>query len=83
MGQSTNLDIPKLVSEYLGRFHKAYRIIKPAPNDLVEWCESNLGKNYRDWFIFPGGKYDDHSILHILDSKWCTIFELKWGHYIR
>lgn len=80
MQKSNELNTAKLVKEYLARFPYTYRIPKgDNHNDIKQWCESNFKSEYKDWFWFPGGRYDDHSNLHIKDEKDNTIFLLIWG----
>jgi hypothetical protein len=82
MGSSETLNIPKLVKEYLSQFHKVYLIEKPIDPELEKWCLNNLGKQYRDWLLHRGGKYDQHSHLHIKNPKHCLVFEIMWSSAI-
>jgi len=81
---NNEINIAKLVSEYLARFPYVYRIPKDCDdyNDIKEWCDKNFDKEFRDWFWFPGGRYDDHSNLHIAKENFNTLFLLRWGDRI-
>lgn len=76
-----NLDLPKLVKEYLDRFPYVYKIHKNLIyyGEIKEWCEQNLKKEFNEWFWFPGGRYDDHCNLHIKNARDNTMFLLRWG----
>lgn len=78
------INIPKLVSEYLARFPYVYKIPKNCENydDIKLWCEKTFNHEFKDWFWFPGGRYDDHCNLHIVHEKWNTLFVLRWGDKI-
>jgi hypothetical protein len=77
------LDVAKLVREYLSAFHKHYKMPRYFDSEsFVKWCKDNLGKEYRDWSYYVGHRDDPYTVIHIKDPKWCTIFELKWGHLI-
>lgn len=77
------VNIKKLVHEYLSQFHGHYKLPRHFCDDpLIQWCRLNLGKEYKDWSYHLGHRDDPHSVLHIKDPKWCTIFELKWAHLI-
>lgn len=77
------IDIPKLVKEYLAQFVKTYRVKKSEELDeLEEWCKNNCGIEYKDWFLFRGGKYDKFASLHIKSERTATLFILVWGHMI-
>lgn len=78
------VNVEKLVNDYLSRFHQHYRLPRhyPEMEALVQWCHDNLGRKYRDWSYHVGHVNDAHTVLHILNPNWCTIFELKWGHLV-
>ena len=85
MTESDNeLDTKKLVKEYLARFPYVYKIHKDLIyyGEIKDWCEKNFSSEFKDWFWFPGGRYDDHSNLHIRHDKWNTLFILRWGDKI-
>lgn len=82
MGQQVELDIERLVKEYMDRFYKSYRIPRHGIEDIEQWCQANLGKEFRDWTLYRGHTKDPHASLSIIDPKWCTIFELKFSNSI-
>lgn len=79
--EAPNLDIPKIVKEYLDRFPYVYKIHKNSIyyGEIKYWCEENFKKEFNEWFWFPGGIHDDHCNLHIRPAHWNTMFVLKWG----
>ena len=76
-------DIATLVHDYLARFHKHYKLPRhfDEEDELVEWCKP-IGAQYKDWNFYKGHPDDQHCVLHILDPKWCTLFELRWGYLV-
>lgn len=76
------LDIQRLVKEYMDRFYKVYKLPRHGIEDIEQWCKSNLGKEFRDWTLYRGHPKDPYASLSIVDPKWCTIFELRWGNSI-
>jgi hypothetical protein len=78
-----DIDVQKLVHEHLIGFHKHYKLPRYFDdNEFLIWCRSNLGKEYRDWQFHKGHKKDPYTVIHIKDPKWCTMFEIRWGHLI-
>jgi hypothetical protein len=79
-----NIDIEKLVNEYLTLFYKHYKLPRhfEQETELLEWCKSNLGKEFRDWNFYKGHSTDPYTVLHIKNSKWCVMFELTWSPLI-
>ncbi len=75
--------ISKLVHEYLAAFHGHYKLPRHFDdNELAQWCADNLGTMYKDWSYHKGHTKDPYSVLHVKDPKWCTMFELCWGHLV-
>jgi hypothetical protein len=74
--------LSKLVREYMSRFYKTYKIPKHGIDDIEKWCKENLGTEFKDWTLYRGHTKDPHCSLSIINPKWCTIFELKFGDYI-
>lgn len=73
------IDVERLVREYMARFYKTYKIPRYDIEDIEQWCNDNLGKQYRDWTLYKGHPRDPYCSLSIIDPKWCTIFELKFS----
>jgi hypothetical protein len=79
----TPIDVAKLVHEHLAAFHKHYKLPRHFDDEpFLEWCKSNLGRQYRDWTFYKGHPKDTHCVIHIKDPKWCVLFELTWTHLI-
>lgn len=78
------INVERLVKDYLNRFHKHYKLPRhfDEEDELVKWCEDNLGIQYKDWTRYVGHVKDPHTTLSIVDPKWCTVFELRWAHLI-
>lgn len=81
MNNITQPEIHRLVKEYLARFPHVYKIHKNLIyyGEIKEWCEQNFKKEFNEWFWLSGGRYDDHSNLHIKNDKDNTLFMLRWG----
>lgn len=79
--QNNDVNVSKLVKEYLDRFPYVYNIKKDSEHyeNIEKWCRVHCGSEYKDWFWHQGGRYDDYAILHITSEKINTIFVLKWG----
>ena len=77
------INIAKLVKEYLDQFHGHYRVPRhyAEEDELLKWLDA-AGPQYRDWGYYKGHPNDPHCAVHIKDPKWCTLFELRWGHLI-
>jgi len=77
------INVEKLVYDYMRTFHLSYKVPRryEEEEDLLKWC-ATVGREYRDWNYYKGHPKDPHCSLSIRDPKWCTIFELKWGHLI-
>lgn len=79
----TSPDITRLVSDYMDRFHKTYKVPRHGVDQMIEeWCDSNLGRKYRDWTFYRGHVKDPYCAVSIVDPKWCTIFELRFAEHI-
>jgi hypothetical protein len=78
-----DINVAKLVSEYLSQFHGHYRVPRHFDDEveLLAWLETT-GSQYRDWGYYKGHPNDPHCAVHIKDSKWCVLFELRWAHVI-
>jgi hypothetical protein len=78
-----NPDIGRLITEYLSHF-SFYRIKKDwaIREDLYSWCAAHLGEQYKDWFVFEGGKYDKWWTVNIRSPKKGTFFALRWNDII-
>jgi hypothetical protein len=78
------VDVARMVHEYLGRFHKNYQLPRhfQQEEELLAWCRQ-LGPEYKNWSLYKGHYKDPYCVLHILDAKWCTLFELQWAHLIQ
>ena len=72
----------RLVTEYMARFYKSYKIPRHGIEDIEQWCKANLGREFRDWTLYKGHVKDPHASLSIIDPKWCLIFELKFADSI-
>jgi hypothetical protein len=78
------VNVAKLVHDHLVAFHRHYKLPRYFDNEsFLIWCRANLGREYRDWQFHKGHKKDPYTVIHIKDPKWCTIFELTWGHLIQ
>ena len=77
------INVTKLVHDHLTSFHKHYKLPRQFDDKLfLEWCRSNLGREYRDWNYYKGHTKDSYCVIHIKDPKWCLMFELEWAHLI-
>ena len=78
------IDVARLVHEYLVRFHKNYQLPRhfEQEDELLIWCKQ-LGPEYRNWSLYKGHPKDPYCVLHILEPKWCMLFELQWAHLIQ
>ena len=83
MEQANSTEIAKLVKEYLDGFHGHYKVPRhyEEEDDLLKWLYAS-GTKFRDWGYYKGHPKDPHCAVHIKDSKWCTLFELRWAHLI-
>lgn len=83
MMEDTPIDVAKLVHDYLVSFSKHYKLPRHFDDEpFLEWCNENLGKQYKDWTFYKGHPKDTHCVIHIKDSKRSVIFELTWNHLI-
>jgi len=73
----------KSLQEYLKSFYKAYAVEKSSSIGLEDWCKKNLGKEYKDWFLYKGKNFDKFFTLYIKNQKLCLIFEIKWSQSIQ
>lgn len=78
-----NPDFSRVVSEYLSHF-SYYKVKKDYAlrDELYQWCQTNLGQQYKDWFVHEGGKYDKWWTVNIRSPKKGTFFALRWNDII-
>jgi hypothetical protein len=75
----SNPNFARMVREYLSNF--AYYKIQKDPaqrDDIHAWCNQYLGEQYKDWFIYEGGKYDKWWTVNIRSPKKATLFAMRW-----
>lgn len=77
----TEFDHQQAVTEYLNGFKHRVKVHKNLIHygEIRAWCQENLGLEFKDWFWYSGGRYDEHAGLMIKDDKRYMLFVLKWG----
>jgi len=48
--------------------------------EVTQWCNEHFGVKFRDWFMLSSGKKE--YILYVKDTRWVTMFHLKFTHLI-
>ena len=67
--------------EYLSKFPLRVRVTlgqtyTPHFKEFYEWCCTNLGSPYKDWFLVNTTKSD--YTLYIANPKWMSILALRF-----
>ena len=60
----TSTEFGTFVSQYLSNF-SGYKIKRDYAQreDLYGWCARYMGEQYKDWFVYEGGRYDKWWVL--------------------
>lgn len=75
----TGRDFRIAVSEYLDNFSYQQEL-KLGPSygmdfkEFHDWCETNLGTKFKDWFLFSSGKHT--YTLYCRNDKWAIFLKL-------
>jgi len=83
MPGSNNPDFGRVVREYLSHF-SYYKVRKDwaQKEQLYGWCAQYMGQQYKDWFVYEGGKHDKWWTVNIRSPKHTTMFALRWNEII-